>query len=240
MQNQNTLDYWLLKQLNHWMASSIFFTKQALLFNTLNLLELLIATTLVYWWFSKDSKTSQTGDKRHRVLLVLVSFIPTYLIASLLQRIFHRPRPIINVPLQVPETLQSAWNEARTFFSDYGSFPSDHAALFFIFTTVAFSINKRLGIFCCLVSVYYGALRVAIGYHWPSDIVGGALLGILVASSLLYLELRLKKVFERLVALLESRSAFVYTFGFLFLSDLGQNFATLKMLASAFGKRLFH
>jgi undecaprenyl-diphosphatase len=240
MQTPNTLDYWLLKQLNHWMASSSFFTKQAILFNSLNLLELIMASVLIYWWFSKNSKDSSTVNLRHRVLLVLFSCLPTYVVARVIQSIFHRPRPLINMPLEVPPNFQEQFNDMRAAFTGFGSFPSDHAGLFFLFTTVVFTVNKRLGIACLLASLYYSALRVAVGYHWPSDILGGAVLGTLVALSILGLEPKLNKILKNLVALAERHPAVIYTVSFLFLSDFSQSFFHLKILADALGKRVFH
>jgi undecaprenyl-diphosphatase len=237
MQTLNALDHWLLKQLNQWVYSSTFLSQQAFLFNTLDLLEFVMAASLVYWWFSKKYKTSKNLDIRHRVLLVLFSFFPTYVIARLFQKIVHRPRPLINIPLQISPIFQSEWNGARDTFSNWGSFPSDHSALFFIFTTIAFTINRRLGVLSVVLSLYYCILRIAIGYHWPSDILGGALLGSLVALLLLSLEPYLRKVLERIVLQFERHPAVTYTLSFLFLSDLSQSFVHIKRLASALGKR---
>ncbi|HEY9634391.1 MAG TPA: phosphatase PAP2 family protein [Coleofasciculaceae cyanobacterium] len=240
MQTPNTADFWLLKQLNHGMASSYFFTKQAILFNNLNLLELIMAAVLVYWWFSKDSKTSSTVNLRHRVLLVLLSCLPTYVVARISQSIFHRPRPLINMPLEIPPIFQAQFKEMREAFTGFGSFPSDHAGLFFLFTTIVFTVNKRLGIFCLLVSLYYCALRVAVGYHWPSDILGGAVLGSLVALLMLSLEPRLNKILKNFVSQAERYPGIIYTVSFLFLCDFSQSFTNLKILADALGKRVFH
>ena len=235
------MDYWVLKQLNHLMASSIFLSKQANLFNNIGVLELIMASLLVGWWFSKESQASRSFNIRHRTLLVFLAFLPTYGLIRVLQSIFHRPRPLINVPLQVPSLFQHEWNEVRTnSLSHLGSFPSDHAALFFLISTVAFTIDKRLGIISFLLSLYYGVLRVAIGYHWPSDILGGAILGCLVALTILSIEPLLKKVLDYLVLQVESHSAIAYTVSFLFLSDFGENFKYLKLIASGLGHRLFH
>lgn len=240
---QDTLDYWLLERLNYWLASSDFIFRQAFLLNNSGLPELILACSIVYLWFSKGSKTARFFATRCRIILIFFAFVPTYLIARLFQNIFHRSRPLINFPLKVPVDvdLESTWNLQKIIFSHNGSFPSDHEALFLIFTTVAFTINRRLGFFSLIFSIYYGLLQIAIGYHWPSDVIGGAALGFLVALSMILLEPLLKKVLTPLVLQFEIHPAQVYLISFLLLSDFVQNFRYLKNISFLlFHYKLFH
>ena len=60
------------------------------------------------------------------------------------------------------------------------SFPSGHATFFFALSTTVYLHNKRLGIWFYMASFIMGLARVATGVHYPTDILGGAILGIAV------------------------------------------------------------
>ena len=56
-----------------------------------------------------------------------------------------------------------------------GSFPSDTATLYFSLVTIVFLKRPLLGSIALLWSwVTVGLVRVAPGWHYPIDIVGGA------------------------------------------------------------------
>jgi undecaprenyl-diphosphatase len=61
----------------------------------------------------------------------------------------------------------------------WSSFPSDHAAMFFALASGIWMAHRRLGYlaFCC-VMVVVCLPRIILGVHYPSDILGGAVLGI--------------------------------------------------------------
>ena len=52
--------------------------------------------------------------------------------------------------------------------------------------TAIYFYNKKWGIFFFLATILITVSRVIAGIHYPSDIVGGALIGIAVAYSTLY------------------------------------------------------
>lgn len=63
--------------------------------------------------------------------------------------------------------------------ADSASFPSGHATFFFAIGTVLYLYNKKAGIPFLFASAVISVARVFAGLHWPSDIVWGALIGIL-------------------------------------------------------------
>jgi undecaprenyl-diphosphatase len=58
------------------------------------------------------------------------------------------------------------------------SFPSGHTIFMFALATGVWRINKRFGWWLYALGLLIGAARVAGGVHYPSDIVGGIVLGI--------------------------------------------------------------
>jgi undecaprenyl-diphosphatase len=98
--------------------------------------------------------------------------------------------------LAVGSLIAQFVDRARPFVSDPGSvhlfaahsadagFPSDHATAAFAIA-VAIVLRKRdLGIFALLAASVLSVGRVAIGVHYPSDVIAGAALGAAAALAL--------------------------------------------------------
>jgi len=64
------------------------------------------------------------------------------------------------------------------------SFPSGHAATSFAAATVLMFARPRLAPLWLLIAAAIGFSRVYVGVHYPLDIVGGAALGVAVATAL--------------------------------------------------------
>lgn len=98
------------------------------------------------------------------------------ILVELIRFFYHRPRPfeILNIPSLIGNSTS-------------GSFPSGHAAFFFALAMVVFSKNRRWGMWYFILAALNGLSRVFAGVHWPLDIVGGALLGLLSAQLIIVL-----------------------------------------------------
>lgn len=128
-----------------------------------------------FWslWFENDECTTERRQS------VLVSIFGA-LLAILISRILQLALPFHDRPLHTPDlgfVLPSGVNPNA--LSHWNSFPSDHAVLFFALTTAIWYENRRLGYVAALWSFFVICLpRVYLGYHFPSDIVGGMILGV--------------------------------------------------------------
>lgn len=69
--------------------------------------------------------------------------------------------------------------------ANVGSMPSLHAANFFAAAGIVWAERRQLGIAAYVIATLVALSRVYLGVHWPADVAGGALLGSLVALSLL-------------------------------------------------------
>ena len=59
------------------------------------------------------------------------------------------------------------------------AFPSGHAAFYFAIATIIYFYNKKAGLLFIAASFLISLSRVFAGIHWPSDILVGAVIGIL-------------------------------------------------------------
>ncbi len=97
---------------------------------------------------------------------VLARFIITEIIRWLCPR--TRPFVLEQVNLLLPHRLT-------------GSFPSGHAAFFFAISLIVYFYNKKAGILFFIASTLICISRVFSGLHWPSDILGGVVVGLFAA-----------------------------------------------------------
>ena len=121
-------------------------------------------------WFSDGAQAA-----RERLLLGFGAV----LITAILSRILQVSLPLRLRPLHDAMSGFSPLPGIDTALAHHwGSFPSDHAALFFALVTVVWQRSRWLGL-VALVSALYGTLpRIYLGLHYFSDVVAGALLGI--------------------------------------------------------------
>ena len=62
---------------------------------------------------------------------------------------------------------------------EVSSFPSDHAMLFFVMVCGLFCLSRRIGFAAlCYVVIVICLPRIYLGLHYPSDILGGAVVGV--------------------------------------------------------------
>jgi undecaprenyl-diphosphatase len=121
-----------------------------------------LAAILVWWWVT-------TGQRRTAILFVS-AVLSAELFVQLCKLFFHRPRPEVFFGLAPAETY---------------SFPSGHAfvpTVFFgilaaILTARVPSRGGRMAIWVltATLSLAIGFSRIYLGFHYPSDVLGGYL-----------------------------------------------------------------
>jgi undecaprenyl-diphosphatase len=112
------------------------------------------------------------GGGKGRFLVVsagLGVLISDPLASRVLKSLFDRPRPCHGVdPSRLPLGC-----------SDSFSFPSSHSVNIFCEATIVSLVFPRATPFAYLFAGLVGYSRVYVGVHYPFDVIGGALIGIL-------------------------------------------------------------
>lgn len=89
-----------------------------------------------------------------------------------------RPRPMTVAALH----FQTPFGASDHGLINWSSFPSDHAAVFFALATSIFFVWRAAGIAALVyVFLFIAMPRLYLGFHYPTDILGGALIGIALA-----------------------------------------------------------
>lgn len=91
------------------------------------------------------------------------------LVTEFIRLFYHVQRPFSFYNF-VPLIAESGW-----------SFPSGHAAWFFAMAMTIWYMNRKWGVWFFIFAIINGIARVYVGVHWPLDILGGAIVGILSA-----------------------------------------------------------
>lgn len=124
-------------------------------------------------------------SKREKWMLLIVagtaSVIARFGITELIRAFSHRPRPFATLPDVHYLLTDSAW-----------SFPSGHAAFFFALSTVLYLYDKKWGTGFFIATIVITVSRVIAGVHYPSDIIGGAIIGIGTAYGIVFLAQKVK------------------------------------------------
>jgi len=102
-----------------------------------------------------------------------LSFILTLLADFLLKNFFRRPRPQFDLPL-----VSSPFDFGQSY-----SFPSGHAMIAFAMAYLLSKLGKFKGVKkwgLYLLAILISFSRIYLGKHYPSDVLAGIVLGILI------------------------------------------------------------
>jgi|SRR5215210_2331131 len=131
---------------------------------------------LLAWLFFASRGHARQSARRGTIAAGLSAGLALGL-ASQIASLIGRPRPFVDDPATVHLFTAHA--------ADAG-FPSDHATAAFAIATAILLRNRRWGLLALAMAIVLAVGRVAVGVHFPSDVIAGAVLGSATAL-LLYL-----------------------------------------------------
>lgn len=177
---------------------------------------------LLLFWFGNAS-----AERRSRILTGLLATCAAVGLSVSMQYLLHvHTRPVLDPSL----TLQMATPQ----WDHDSSFPSDTAMLYFALSTTIFLLNRRAGVAVFLWSLLSAGLcRVALGWHYPSDILGS----LFIAPAVVLLFDNPALIRGRIEALLESsqkRLDIVSAMLMLFIAEAYNLFPGLRSLVETF------
>ena len=106
--------------------------------------------------------------KAERFIILVFTLVFSYgIFGGILHFFINRNRPFID--LEFSPLITETGN----------TFPSRHSLVLFSIAMLIFSFNKRAGLWFFFFALLNGVARVFVGIHWPSDIIAGAVIGII-------------------------------------------------------------
>ena len=109
--------------------------------------------------------------KKETVIHALLASLTAWLLAEFIKSLIPTVRPFL---------LNGNPIKTLTFPSD-GAFPSAHAATAFALAVTVWFHDRKVGWIYLALALIIGIARVVANVHYPQDILGGAVLGILIA-----------------------------------------------------------
>jgi len=132
--------------------------------------------SLTLFWWAWNWKGDDREDRRQLLFSGLMGALLALFLGRAMQLFLpFRPRPMNHPSLgfALPVGIDQR-------MGDMSSFPSDHAALFFSLATVLFLVWPLLGVLAGLEATVVICLpRAYLGFHYPTDLLVGALIGVL-------------------------------------------------------------
>jgi len=228
----NQFDFAIVHFLNAFAHRSEKFDGFVFLIEESNLVKGGFAVALVWWaWFRYQKPPS---DKREVLLFAFISSAFGLLFARAVALLIpFRERPLNNPDyhFQIPYSVTG-------FVHSWNSAPSDHAVLFFCLAASLWMVSRPLGILAaCHALFVIGLPRIYIGYHYPTDILSGALLGIAVAFLCKVAWLR-KGISRPVFRWIEVHPASFYALAFLWTFEVAELFESLLSFQSFARKSL--
>ncbi|MCL4487244.1 MAG: phosphatase PAP2 family protein [Chloroflexi bacterium] len=148
---------------------------------------LLYALLLAGLWFL-PAAVALRRERQQRVLNAIGALAGALLSAHLIGVFFYRARPFVthSVTQLIPYTPDA-------------SFPSDHTTLAFALIIALWLVLGRTRLFCLGLAALIGLARVFVGLHYPTDVLGGAVLGAAWGALAIVAASRLRRIEQPLL-----------------------------------------
>ncbi len=172
-----SIDRSIFLYINHDMVNPFFDA----VFSSLRVLTYVFWFLLVvYFWVRKEKKLA---------LLLVIGIIVGAIITYSIKYSIDRARPydqITSTRIVTPLEIDP-------------SFPSEHAEMSFFAATIISRFHPIYGKYLYAFSCIVGLSRIYVGVHFPLDVIGGAIVGIIVGRLMLwFFKSRLPQLFPAL------------------------------------------
>ncbi|ANB71532.1 phosphatase PAP2 family protein [Paraburkholderia phytofirmans] len=195
----------------------------------------LLLVPILWWiWF----RPTQRGEwEREIVIATFVSGLVALVLGRLLAHYLpFRVRPIYNPDLHLQFPVAEGEHELRF----WSSFPSDHAMVWMSVAMGIFLVSYRVGIPAILyTAIFICATRIYLGLHYPTDVIAGLLIGVVVTYVMTRDSIR-KPLAAPFLRWIHRWPGLCYAMAFVLCFELATQFDEVRMLVHAVSKVVAH
>lgn len=235
----NSFDHAVVNFLNGFAHRSHAFDAFVFELSDNNLVKTAFITALMYWaWFRRSAKIVE--DRRYLIWGVAACLLAVITARTLSHVVPYRERPLRDPAIH----FQLPYETSEASLLHWSSFPSDHAAVFFALATSVFFVSRAAGLLALAHAFFIISLtRIYLGYHYPTDVLAGAIIGAGLASLALLPNFR-RKATDPALRWMEYSPGTFYACLFLVMLQITTSFESLrhvgKYLMSAAGLDFAH
>ncbi|HKT29000.1 phosphatase PAP2 family protein [Dyella sp.] len=187
---------------------------------------------LLWWLWFRNGSTARRDRE-----IVVATTVATVLALALGRLLAHylpfRLRPMVDPALMMNFPSDPGACKVPV-LRTWSSFPSDHAMMWCAVATGIYLASRRLGILAYIYAFFFICLpRVYLGMHYPTDILAGAALGIVICLLLNHPVIRTRLAVPALDWSVKYQGVF-YAAVFLLSFELASQFDELRRLGEFF------
>ncbi len=108
-------------------------------------------------------------------ILIIVILFSRFVVSEFIHRLTKRARPYQKYGFKPVESILFTFRHKQ-----HDSFPSDHELIMTFSAVAMYQIWPRLALAALIIGPLMGLARVALGFHYITDLLGGITLGIIL------------------------------------------------------------
>jgi undecaprenyl-diphosphatase len=132
---------------------------------------------LFLWWLWFRHPEAPLDDR-----IDVIRIVAAICVADILGRVLQWSVPVRVRPINDPTlAFVLPYTEWPSALEHWSSFPSDHAIVYYALATAIWARHRLMGVLAFVwVTAFSSFARIYTGLHYPGDVLGGAIIGILV------------------------------------------------------------